>query len=112
VSLPWSKRPFRAAKGVMAEPTPPTIPPDFDSKAKEAVLVAIARSRRWLDRLIAGGSLAEIARSEGKGERQIRLLMPLAFVPPATVRELVSQGGFATITEMAQQGPLFWQDCH
>jgi site-specific DNA recombinase len=47
VSLPWSKRPFRVAKGVVAEPAIPAAQPDFDSKAKEAVLVAIKRAKRW-----------------------------------------------------------------
>jgi len=79
VSLPWSKRPSSAVKGVMS--TPPTAAP-ADTKANAAILAGIAKAKRWVDALIDGASLPEIAKQEGKGERQIRLLIPLAFIPP------------------------------
>ena len=98
VILPWSRRPFRAMKGVVSG-TPAIV----DTPAsRRAVLAAIGRARRWVDEIMAGGTIAEIARREGKGEHQVRLLMPLAFTPPATVRRLAD--GTAkpeTVTECA-----------
>jgi hypothetical protein len=108
VSLPWSKRPFRVAKGVVAEPVPPTIPPDFDSKAKEAVLAAIKRAKRWVDQLMAGASLCEIATQEGKSPRYIRLLTSLAFAPPRLMGEIVNGHRPYTATDLAGHVPLIW----
>ncbi len=109
VSLPWSKRPFRAAKGVASAPSTPTPAPEVDPKAKDAVLTAISKARRWVDELLAGGDLAEIARREGKGERQIRLLTPLAFVSPAVMRQLIDGSVLMpTITALARDVPLIW----
>ena len=52
----------------------------------------------------------EIAKREGKGERQIRLLTPLAFVSPATVRGTIDGSISATsVTELARQVPQVWQ---
>jgi site-specific DNA recombinase len=108
VCLPWSKRPFRVAKGVMAEPAPPTIPPDFDSKAKEAVLAAIKRAKRWVDQLMAGASLPEIATQEGKTPRHIRLLTSLAFISPRLMSEIIDGHGPYTATDLAGHVPLAW----
>ena len=74
-----------------------------------AVIAAIARARQWVDQLIAGDNLAEIARRERKGERQIRLLTPLAFVPPRHLSELI--GGntqSVNITTLAKSVSLLW----
>jgi len=58
---------------------------------------------------MAGDTVAEIARREGRGERQLRLLMPLAFTPPATVRRLAAGTmSPATVTEFARRVPLVW----
>ena len=83
---------------------------EADPKARDAALAAIGKACLWLEEILAGGSLAEIATREGKGERQIRLL---AFVPPATVRDLIN--GIApavTVTEMAKSVPLAWPAQH
>jgi len=79
VSLPWSKRPVRSTKELA-----------YGSSASgegllpaQAALAAIGKARRWVDALMAGETLADIAREEGKGERFIRMLIPLAFTSPA-----------------------------
>jgi hypothetical protein len=50
------------------------------SPNREVLLTAIAKVRNWIDDLVEGriGSFAEIAKREGKVERHIRLLAPLA----------------------------------
>jgi len=108
VCLPWSKKPFRVAKGVVAEPAPPTILPDFDSKAKEAVLAAIKRAKRWVDQLMAGVSLLEIATQEGNSPRHIRLLTSLAFVSPRLISEIIDGHRPYTATDLAGHVPLVW----
>jgi hypothetical protein len=105
VSLPWSRKPFRATKGTISGPADG---PDAPAPG-QAVLAAIGRARRWVDEIMAGGTIAEIARRESKGERQLRLLMPLAFAPPATVRRF-ADGTMnpTTVTEFAKRVPLEW----
>jgi hypothetical protein len=106
VSLPWSRKPFRATKGAIGG-TAAVIDTPADG---QAVLVAIGRARRWVDEIMAGGTVAGIASREGKGERQVRLLMPLAFTPTDTVRRLVDGSMPApSVTELAREIPLIWQ---
>jgi DNA invertase Pin-like site-specific DNA recombinase len=106
VHLLWARKPFVARKGVAHSPS---ISAPIDPKARDAALAAIGKSRLWMDELLAGGSLAAIAKREGKGERQIRLLLPLAFAPPSTVRGLI-EGTLVptTVTDMAKELPLSW----
>jgi len=106
VSLPWSKKPFRSVKGAVAGPTASA---ETTPGTKDALLVAVDRARCWVDKLMAGASLADIAKEEGKGERQIRLLIPLAFTPPDMVRSLAANvQPRPTITELAKQVTLAW----
>jgi DNA invertase Pin-like site-specific DNA recombinase len=105
VSLPWSKKPLRAVKGITN-----TLPSGAKTgpKASEAILAAMARARRWVDALVDGSTLAEIAKQEGKGERQLRLLIPLAFVPPNTLAEIVDGRLSPTPTDLARSVPMAW----
>jgi len=68
---------------VHALPERSTINPETHS----GLLEAIAKARLWIDDLVKGRaqSLAEIAHREGKVERHIRLLAPLAFVSPPVI---------------------------
>jgi hypothetical protein len=106
VSLPWARRPFVAAKGVTLAPTGRA---PVDPKARDAALAAIGKARVWVEEILAGASFAEIAKREGKCERQIRLLTPLAFAPPAMVQGLINSTiDAATVTELAKSMPLAW----
>jgi site-specific DNA recombinase len=81
---------------------------------RESLLMAIAQARSWVDELANGrvGSLAALARREGKAERHIRLLLPLAFVSPRIVSTIL--GGTApaglTITALAHALPWSWAE--
>jgi hypothetical protein len=58
---------------------------------------------------MAGGTVAGIASREGKGERQVRLLMPLAFTPPETLRgQIDGTVNGATVTEFAKRVLMVW----
>src|SRR5262249_58805159 len=69
----------------------PAHTPRTKASRREALLIAIARARQWIDDLAHGraASFALIARREGKAERHIRLLAPLAFVSPRIVSALL-----------------------
>jgi hypothetical protein len=55
-------------------------------------------------------SFDEIAEREGKVERHIRLLTPLAFIPPHTMSAIIEGTGRhdATMTALAQEVPYRW----
>jgi hypothetical protein len=92
--------------GVVHVPSDRTV---ADPKAWDAALAAISKAHLWLGEILAGGTFAEIAKREARGERQIRLLLPLAFIPPATVQGLIDgTAAPATVTEMAKSVPLVW----
>jgi hypothetical protein len=106
VQLPWSKKPFPMPKGIASEPS---IALDDSNKAKAQILTAIGKATRWVDELMAGQSLQSIAKAEGKGERQIRLLLSLAFMPPAMVRDIVADRiGPPGAVELAKNVPVIW----
>ena len=107
MSLDWQRKPLTAEKGLTAEL--PAVHQDL--KARNAVLVTIGKARSWIKNLADGATVADIAKLEGKGERQIRLLLALAFVPPAKVRAFVD--GIipaVTVTELARSVPLLWPE--
>ena len=81
---------------------------------REALLIAIAKARQWIDDLAHGraASFAVIARREGKTERHIRLLAPLAFVSPRIVSALLDGTAPAdlTLTKLARALPYCWAE--
>jgi site-specific DNA recombinase len=68
--------------------------------------------RSWIDDLVSGRvqSFDEIAEREGKVERHIRLLTPLAFIPPRTLAAIIDGTGphDTTVTALAQAMPYRW----
>ena len=108
ISLPWSSKPFIALKGIASGPSSVRSQTDH-ARNRGALLAAIARARVWVGELMDGQTLNEIARREGKGERQIRLLAPLAFMSPRVVRDFIDGVGPAgTATTLARNVPLLW----
>jgi hypothetical protein len=63
------------------------VKPALKPETRDAILLAIAKARSWIEDLASGRiqSVAEIAEREGKVERHIRLLAPLAFTPPQSL---------------------------
>jgi site-specific DNA recombinase len=60
--------------------------------ADPSLIAAVVRARSWMDKLIAGEvrSVAEICRYTRFSEGYVRSLLPLAFLPPATVEAMFS----------------------
>ena len=109
ISLPWTAQSFPSVKGVLHQPeAKPTLKPE----TRDAILLAIAKARSWIDDLVSGRaqSFAEIAEQEGKVERHIRLLTPLAFIAPRTLAAIIDGTGphDPTVTALAQSVSHRW----
>ena len=107
VTVPWASPVPAGVKGIIHVPAhnAPMTP-----SRRESLLTAIAKARSWVDELASGrvGSFAMLARREGKAERHIRLLLPLAFVSPRIVSSILDGTAPAglTITALARALPL------
>lgn len=68
----------------------------------------------WIDDLVSGkaASFAEIAEREGKVERHIRFLAPLAFASPGLIEAIATGDAPAdlTVSALAKALPLSWTD--
>jgi len=111
VAVPWTSFLPAAAKGIVHVPAHNT---PIKASRREALLIAIAKARQWIDDLAHGraASFAVIARREGKAERHIRLLAPLAFVSPRIVSALLDGTAPAdlTLTKLARGLPYCWAE--
>lgn len=109
ISLPWAAPTFAAVKGIVHAPSSL---PRLTAERQEALLTAIAKAREWVSDLAEGriASFAAIAESEGKVERHIRLLAPLAFVSPRIVSAIIDGGlpPSVTVTGLANGLPHSW----
>lgn len=103
ICVPWTRKPAVAVKGIALMPT------SNSNADNRTILAAIGKARLWVREIMSGIPLTEIAAREGKGERQIRLLMPLAFISPAAVRVIIERSPAAgTVTSMARNVALLW----
>jgi site-specific DNA recombinase len=111
VTIPWSSTVQAAVKGIIHVPAHNT---PITPSRRDALLMAIAKARNWADELAHGrvGSFAVLARREGKVERHIRLLVPLAFLSPRIVSGLLDGTAPAglTITALARALPWSWAE--
>jgi site-specific DNA recombinase len=109
VSLPWSKKPFRAQKGVIFDPGVRGPAQEDDRRTREAILISINKARHWVDELLSGRRLAEIARDEGCTVRHSRNLVQLAFVSPNLVKAIMDDNGppGLTATGLQRMSPLW-----
>jgi site-specific DNA recombinase len=110
IETPWAGAAVATVKGILNSPS-------LDSEMSEAnrdlLLTAIGKARAWIKDLADGrvASFAEIAKREGKVERHIRLLAPLAFVSPKLI-SIVCDGSQPAIgvTELAKSVPYCWSE--
>jgi DNA invertase Pin-like site-specific DNA recombinase len=109
ITVPWTSPLPAAVKGIIHVPAHNT---PMTPSRRDVLLMAIGKARNWVDELAHGrvGSFAVLARREGKGERHIRLLLPLAFVSPRIVSALLDGTAPAglTITALARGLPWSW----
>jgi site-specific DNA recombinase len=111
IVIPWTCPDPTAIKGVAHVPVHNT---PMKPSRREALLIAIAKARQWVDEVAHGGatSLAAIARREGKAERHVRLLAALAFVSPRIVAAILDGSAPAglTATTLARALPWCWAE--
>src|SRR5262249_32928045 len=107
ISLPWSAPAFLSVKRILHQPdTKSTLKP----ATRDAILLAIAKARSWIEDIASGRvrSFAEIAEREGKVERHIRLLTPLAFTPPQILAAIIAGDGSSNLTVTALSHTIPW----
>jgi site-specific DNA recombinase len=111
ITLPWTSPVPVAVKGIIHVPAHNT---PIRPSRRDILLMAIAKARNWVEELADGqlGSFAVLARREGKLERHIRLLLPLAFLSPRIVSGLLDGAAPAglTITALARMPPWSWAE--
>jgi len=111
MEVPWTSRIPAAVNGIIHVPAHNT---PIKASRREALLIAIAKARQWIDDLADGraASFTVIARREGRAERHIRLLAPLAFVSPRIVSALLDGTAPAdlTLTKLARGLPYCWAE--
>ena len=110
IAIPWTPAKTTLTKGVI-DPPPANRPTNVGNR--DALLLAIAKARAWIADLTEGrvNSLADIAKREGKVERHIRLLAPLAFVSPDTIAGIIDGNSPPIgVTELAKTVPYSWKE--
>jgi site-specific DNA recombinase len=111
ITVPWARPVPAAVKGIIHVPAHNT---PMKPSRRESLLMAIANARSWVDELANGrlGGFAVLAGREGKAERQIRLLLPLAFLSPRIVSALLdgTAPAYLTITALARALPWSWAE--
>jgi DNA invertase Pin-like site-specific DNA recombinase len=111
IAIPWTSPVPTAVKGIVHVPAHNT---PMQPSRREALLIAIAKARKWVDDLAHGrtASFAAIARREGKVERHVQLLAPLAFLSPRIVSALLDGTAPAdlTLTALARALPYSWAE--
>jgi site-specific DNA recombinase len=111
ITVPWSGATFAEVKGILHSPTQRQV---MSLETRGAVLGAIVKARTWIDDLVEGriSSFAEIAKREGKVERHIRLLAPLAFVSPQIISEIIDGAACPdlTVTGLAKGLAYSWAE--
>jgi DNA invertase Pin-like site-specific DNA recombinase len=106
--LPWRPKKCRLEKGVAHDPIQQG---SRSNQSSDTLLSAIANARRWLNALVNGASMADIAKNAGIGERQARTLLNLAFLSPHYVQELITGARVGpTVTDLASKVPLGWAE--
>jgi hypothetical protein len=105
--------PWRSKRGAVQCNSVDTFNADgTQAKNLDALLIAIAEARVWVEELTKNQvTIAQIAKREGKGERYIRLLLPLAFTAPIVVATLLQRTASTaiTLTQLAAYWPPSWK---
>jgi hypothetical protein len=111
IAVPWRSPAPAAIRGIVHVPAHNT---PIKPGRREALLIAIAKAREWMDDLAHGrvASFAAIARREAKVERHIRLLAPLAFLSPRIVSAILDGSAPANLTviQLVRALPYSWTE--
>jgi hypothetical protein len=90
LSIPWQKPPSRKSRqilipvGVSRNEVRPT---RIERRAR--LVNSIARGRRWLDEIVSGSDVQQIAARQKCSVRQVNMTISLAFLAPDLVKAAV-----------------------
>jgi hypothetical protein len=111
LSVPWPGANGAMVKGIVHSPS---LRPTMAPSNRDDLLLAIAKARTWVEELVHGraASFAEIAEREGKAERYVRFLAPLAFVSPRIVLSIAdgSLGVHLNVTKLVKLVDRSWTE--
>lgn len=111
LSVPWCSPAPTAAKGILHASSSNR---SLSSGSRDALLMGIAKARIWIEDLVEGraASFTEIAKREGKVERHVRFLAPLAFVSPRVISAILdgSVPAGLTVTGLAKSLSCSWAE--
>jgi DNA invertase Pin-like site-specific DNA recombinase len=100
IVVPWSPKPPRSQRAILrAAGTATDFERGIKAEARTVLLRSIALARRWLDEVLGGSTLDEIAVREGCTTRHVAKTIPLAFLAPDLVQALIEARlprGFST----------------
>jgi site-specific DNA recombinase len=110
LTILWTAIATAEVKGIVHSPSSK---PAMSAENQDVLLTAIAKARAWIDDLAAGraASFAEIASREGKVERHIRFLAPLAFVSPRIISAIAERSApDLKVTDLAKALTCSWTE--
>ena len=90
VTLPWSRKPTRVRREIIAPDRVDQRP--IRSETRATLVLAISKGRSWLNEL-ASGELPDadaIAEREGRSRRSVHMMLSLAFLAPDIVEAAVA----------------------
>jgi site-specific DNA recombinase len=113
IVLPWTAPSGPSAKGILHTPSA-SAGRSMTRETRDVLLAAIAKARAWIEDLASAriSSFAEIAGREGKVERHVRFLAPLAFVSPRLLSAIMNGTAPAhlTVTLLAKSLAHSWAE--
>jgi site-specific DNA recombinase len=114
LTVPWCPPARTRSRAVIAPADGSTPLRTMPSDVRRTLLVSIAKARSWMA-LLASREVADveaIARREGRSERHVRMLLPLAGLAPDLIEAAVAgrlpEG--AGVTGLVPDLPLAWAD--
>jgi site-specific DNA recombinase len=109
IAVPWTRPAASPVKGIAFVPAHNT---PMKPGRREVLLTAIAKARRWIIEVERSHSFADIARREGKAERHVRNLAPLAFVSPRIITAIMdgTVPAVLTVTALTRELPYSWAE--
>jgi hypothetical protein len=110
LSIPFTPN-LRLRKGIAHAPSGGDA---IDEATRSALLIAIARSREWVDAIIADRTtdFATVSEREKLAERHVRFLAPLAYLSPRII-EAIAEGrapADLTVTRLVRGLPMVWAE--
>jgi hypothetical protein len=92
IQVPWQKTPaVRQRELLLPSGTRDHLARPMRAETRATLLAAIARGRRWLDRLIGdpAANAASIAKADGCSARKVNMTISLAFLAPDLVKAAI-----------------------